>query len=375
VGKTVISGGENLGYAVFENLTVKKSLSNGTMAVPFTVRWMEMESDAIFETEITALINVTGASSGGGGGGGSYVAPTTPPQARVLVESMHTNPESVKAGDQFDLVMMLRNTSAGQYVQNMKVTINSEEDILIPLTGSNTLYISRIDADSVYELRYPVRANMEVPDRPLRVEVMIEYEDSKVSSQSASQTLVVSIGQNRRVKVDEPVLDNMAPVVGDSVTASLQVINEGRTTLYNMTVTAQCDGGEIILPVSSYLGNMEGGTSKKAELDLIPLAAEDYTVTLQISYEDAMGVQYTDARTVSFFAQEETYYEDPYYYEEFNNYEPEYEEPGLTVETVMQMLPGWVYAAAGTLLMGIIVLMGVSARSRRRKALEDDEMD
>ena len=41
----------------------------------------------------------------------------------------------------------------------------------------------------------------------------------------------------------------------------------------------------------------------------------------------------------------------------------------------MQMLPGWVYAAAGSLLMGIIVLMGVSARSRRRKALEDDEMD
>ena len=76
-----------------------------------------------------------------------------------------------------------------------------------------------------------------------------------------------------------------------------------------------------------------------------------------------------------FFAQEETYYEDPYYYGEFNNYEPEYEDPGLTFETIMQMLPGWVYAAAGSLLMGVIVLMGVGARSRRRKALEDDEMD
>ena len=120
---------------------------------------------------------------------------------------------------------------------------------------------------------------------------------------------------------------------------------------------------------------MEGGTSKKAELDLMPLAARDYSVTLQISYEDAMGVQYTESKSVSFFAQEETYYEDPYYWGEMNSDEPEYDDPGLTVETVMQMLPGWVYAAAGSLLMGIIVLMGVSARSRRRKALEDDEMD
>ena len=230
-------------------------------------------------------------------------------------------------------------------------------------------------ADSVYELRYPVRANMEVPDRPLRVEVTVEYEDSKVSAQSASQTLVVNIGQNRRIKIDEPVLDNAAPMVGDSVTAALQVINEGRTVLYNMTVTAQCENSDIILPVSSYLGNMEGGTSKKAELDIIPLAAEEYSITFQITYEDAMGVQYTESKTAGFFAQEETYYEDPYYFEDYNTFEPEYDEPGLTVESVMQMLPGWVYAAAGSLLGLIIVLMGVGARSRRRKALEDDEMD
>jgi hypothetical protein len=205
---------------------------------------------------------------------------------------------------------------------------------------------------------------------------MIEYEDAKVSSQSTSQTLVVGIGQNRRVKVDEPVLDNTSPMAGDSVTAALQVINEGRTTVYNVTVIAQCESENIILPISSYLGNMDGGTAKKAELDLIPLAAEDYTVTLQISYEDAMGVQYTDERTVSFFAQEETFYDEPYYPDDYyNDYGSEDEDNGLTVETVMQMLPGQVYAIAGGLLMVIIVLMGVGARSRRRKALEDDEMD
>ena len=158
------------------------------------------------------------------------------------------------------------------------------------------------------------------------------------------------------------------------MTASLQVINEGRTTLYNMTVTAQCEGDDIILPVSSYLGNMEGGTSKKAELDLIPLASGDYSVNLNITYEDAMGVQYSESRTASFFAQEEPSYED-FYYPEYNYDEPVYEDPGLTVQTVMEMLPWWIYGMGGAILTLMIVLMGLSARSRRRKALEDDEMD
>lgn len=373
--RTVIADGVNSGYAVFTGLTVKSGLSNGTMAVPLNVRWMESGDDTIYSTEITALINVTGASTGGGGGGG-FVAATTPPQARVMVESLKTDPAEVKAGDRFDLVFSIRNTSATQYVQNMRVTISSEEDALIPFSGSNTLYIDRIDANAVYELRYPVRANMEVPDHPIKVEVSIEYEDSKVAAQTAGQTLVVDVDQNRRVKIDDPVLDSASPMAGDSLTATLQVINEGRTMLYNVTVTAQCDNEEIILPASGYLGNMEGGTSKKATLDLIPTGSGDYEVTFRVTYEDAMGEQYSDERTTTFYAQEEPSYDDYYYFEDdSSNGMDDYEESGLTAEVIMQMLPGWIYALGGTILTLAIVLMGLSARNRRRKALEEDEMD
>ena len=273
------------------------------------------------------------------------------------------------------MIFMIRNTSATQFVQNMRVTISSEEDVLIPLSGSNTLYIDRIDANALYELRYPVRAGMEIPDHPVRVEVSIEYEDSKVSAQTAGQTLVVNVDQLRRVKIDEPVLDTASPMAGDSITASLQVINEGRTMLYNVTVTAQCETEDIVLPVSSYLGNMEGGTSRKAELDLIPTAPGDYTVTLLVSYEDAMGVPYSESRTVSFCSQEEIVYENYYPEDDYWSDMEVYEDYGMTAEEVMMLLPGWIYALGGTILTLAIVLMGLSARSRRRKALEEDEMD
>ena len=109
----MIADGVNYGYAVFSNLTVRSSLSNGTVAVPFTARYTDAVTGETQTVELSALVNITGArsSGGGGGGGGSYVTPTTAPQARVIVESISTDPQAVQAGDSFDLVLRLRNTS------------------------------------------------------------------------------------------------------------------------------------------------------------------------------------------------------------------------------------------------------------------------
>jgi hypothetical protein len=106
------------------------------------------------------------------------------------------------------------------------------------------------------------------------------------------------------------------------------------------------------------------------------LASGDYSVNLNVTYEDAMGVQYSESRTAAFFAQEEPTYDDPYYPPYYEDpYEPTYDDPGLTLQTIMEMLPWWIYGMGGAILTLMIVLMGLSARSRRRKALEDDEMD
>lgn len=384
VSKTVIADGVNYGYAVFSGLSVKTSLSNGTVAVPFTARYTDAFTGETQSVDLSALVNITGArTSSGGGGSSSYVAPTAAPQARVIVESIATNPAQVQAGDSFELILMLRNTSQKQYVQNMRVTIDSENDVLIPQSGSNTVYIDRIDAQGVCELRYPVRANLEIPDRPLKVDVSIEYEDSSVASQSAAQQLVISVGQKMRLSVSEPVLDASSLYAGDSVNVTLQVINEGRTTLYNVSVTPICDNPDLSLPTSAYLGNMEGGTAKKAELSLIPGEAGDYSADLLVSWEDALGEKYTETRSVTFsaLAEETIDYgtstgntQLDYYSTDISGFDDSYE-ADEDASYIMTLLPWWIYAAAAGLYFVIVIYIAVSMRSRRRKALEDDEMD
>lgn len=386
VSRTVIADGVNYGYAVFSNLTVRSSLSNGTVAVPFTARYTDAVTGETQTVELSALVNITGArsSGGGGGGGGSYVAPTTAPQARVIVESISTDPQTVQAGDSFDLVLRLRNTSEKQYVQNMRVTIDTENDVLIPRSGSNTVYIDKIDAQGQYELRYPVRANLEVPDRPLKVEVSIEYEDSAVSAQTAAQQLVVSVGQKMRLSVSEPVMDASSLYAGDSLDVALQVVNEGRTTLYNVSVAPESASENLTLPTAAYLGNMEGGTSKRAELSLTPTKEGDYKADLIVTWEDALGEKYTEKRSISFSAQADETIDysgstggNPadYYSNDINGGNDVDSAPETDASAILSMLPWWVYAAAAGLYFVIVIYAAMSVRARRRKALEDDEMD
>lgn len=386
VSRTVIADGVNYGYAVFSNLTVRSSLSNGTVAVPFTARYTDAVTGETQTVELSALVNITGArsSGGGGGGGGSYVTPTTAPQARVIVESISTDPQAVQAGDSFDLVLRLRNTSEKQYVQNMRVTIDTENDVLIPRSGSNTVYIDKIDAQGLYELRYPVRANLEVPDRPLKVEVSIEYEDSAVSAQTAAQQLVVSVGQKMRLSVSEPVMDASSLYAGDSLDVALQVVNEGRTTLYNVSVAPESASENLTLPTAAYLGNMEGGTSKRAELSLTPTKEGDYKADLIVTWEDALGEKYTEKRSISFSAQADETIDysgstggNPadYYSNDINGGNDVDSAPETDASAIMSMLPWWVYAAAAGLYFVIVIYAAMSVRARRRKALEDDEMD
>lgn len=376
VTHVVIEQGVNYGYAVFEGVKVKRTASNGVQPVTLLATYRLAGESELQETEIILNVNVTGISTGGGGGGGSgYLSPTALPQARLLVERIATDPENVTAGDRFDLVFTIRNTSQKQYVQNIRATINVQDDVLLPESGSNTVYIDRIDANSTYELRYPVQSSLSVPETALKVDIQFEYEDQTVTSQGASQTLNVQVAQLQRIKVDDPITDTSTPTEGDSYDISLQVINEGRTTLYNVTVTARTDNENLALPASYYLGNMESGSSKKAELSVVPLTAGSYELQLEVSYEDGMGRPYSLVKPVSFWCDAEQSYDDMSWSMPEDSYTDDWEDEESKAMEILSLMPWWIFAAAAALVSLLVISIGVSAHSRHVKALEDDEMD
>ena len=194
----------------------------------------------------------------------------------------------------------------------------------------------------------------------------------------------MSVGQKMRLSVSEPVMDASSLYAGDSLDVALQVVNEGRTTLYNVSVAPESASENLTLPTAAYLGNMEGGTSKRAELSLTPTKEGDYKADLIVTWEDALGEKYTEKRSISFSAQADETIDysgstggNPadYYSNDINGGNDVDSAPETDASAILSMLPWWVYAAAAGLYFVIVIYAAMSVRARRRKALEDDEMD
>lgn len=374
----------NAGFAVFEGLVVHTNVRNGAYDIPVKIRW---ESELYGSGSASVVLQATAENSDvsdtagtTGGGGGTYYfggggAEKNAPEAKLIVQGVSTNPENPVAGDEFDLILKLHNTSLTDAVGNITLNCEAENDAILPVSGAFSAYIDTIGANKAIEQRIRVRAQSDIEDEPVKIYVMLDYEDPDATAHSVSQTVVINVSQLMRIRLDEPVLPTDASVAGESYPVSMGVFNLGRTTLYNVTVTGTSDDDNINVGASFYCGNMESGTSKTAEVRFTPLEPGSYSVDLQVTYENNRGESFTETRTVSFYSES---YEEEDWFSDLEQEEPEETpEPGPARKAleIAAILPWWVYAFVGGVFMLVVVCIGVSARHRRIRAFENDEME
>ena len=351
---------------------VKKSLTNGAYTFNFTLRY-RLKGKAEPEADKTeaGMVFVTGAKtpgSGGGGGGGGTVLPN--PQAKLIVDSLSTNPSAPKAGDTFDINLVLKNTNEKQYIQNVKVSYTVDNDVLLPANGSSSFYIPKIEAGATYELVVPVSARPDMPDSPVKMNLTMEYEDKKVSSVSANQVVILNVKQVQKIKLDQLVLPQGEVLVGESASFTMNIINAGRTTLYNVSA-AMLDNDMFTTGGSSYIGNLEAGASKQMELDIYPNAEGAIDGTVRVTYEDANGNQQYEDVPYSIYASPVDDGSD-----DINNpiIEPT-PEPTYEISNILENLPWWVYGAAGLFVICIVMLLAVAAHRRKAASMMDYDDD
>ena len=370
----------NMGFAVFEGLVPLGTVQNGPTSVSLLVKW-ESKLYGNGSATLTLPLSVNNPSTtkttGGGGyyGGGGGGAVNSTPEAKLIVDSASTSPENPSAGQEFDLLLQLSNTSTGQAVQNISLSCEADGDAVLPTSGAFSAYVDKIEPLQTHTVRMHVRAQSDIDDKPIKLYVLIDYEDPSFNSHSSSQTVVVNVSQQMRIKLDEPVQPTDGSIVGETYNVTMGVFNLGRATLYNVTVTGFSENQDVSVGASYYCGNMESGTSKTAEIRFTPLAPGPYTVDLNVTYENGRGDVFTETKSVSFYS---TSYEQTDWFGDDDPIDPEPTPApgaGQQVLEIMSVLPWWIYAVAGGLFFVILLSIGSAARRRRIRALEDDEME
>lgn len=363
-----VNGGPATVSAYLVNLTLPlaSGRTRGSYPVTLTVDYKD-GSGADVQQSFTLFVTVSGKD------------PNAPPateaprhQPKVIVSKYSVDPNPVVAGQGFKLAFTLSNTSTSYNVSNIKVTVKSSDGDLYPTDNTNTAYYKSLGKGQSIDISIPMTAKVDAKTDPHSVNVTVEYEDDKAASFTASEDIPVTVTQPLRLEPDAPnIPDSM--VAGDTAPITMQLINKGRSTVYNVMCVLSAPG--LLPEASAFLGNMEPGTAKPAQITVFAgtrdmtsdsgssgadVSASDMfgvtSGTITITYEDEFGKQYSSKVNIKTKINAPVVPSAP-------ETKPEQPKAGQW----------WVSAViAAALILAVIFLLALSRRNRMRKVQSRD---
>ncbi len=256
-------------------LSASDDLESGYTPLKITLKYL----DAGEEKSITCQVFVP--VSGSGGGGGENAVP------RIILSKYSMDRSAISAGDIFAFSFSLQNTSLSKAVNNLKISVSSGDGVIIPNSGSNSFFTRSIQPgkDASYRLELSVKADAESKSYPLTFN--IDYEDSKGTQLTSSETISLPVMQPQKLVIQNqsyPTEGN----VGSPASVSLEYINKGKGTLYNLSVSIEGDvttdeGGSI------YIGNLASGSMDSLEMDITPNTVGEIPCKVVFTFEDSSG--------------------------------------------------------------------------------------
>lgn len=214
-------------------------------------------------------------------------------KARLIVESYHTVPEQIYAGDEFELVLNMKNASTSVPASNILFNLESEKvsdsAVFTTESGSSSMVVNNLGAGQSTEIRAKFTARAGVDQRSYSITVKEKYDSPDFKN--AEESIVVDIPVKQYAKLSTSTIDVMPDTmtVGSESNVMFGINNTGKVILYNVTASFASDS---IKPADAYVGNIKPGETGNVDVMLTGIAptADDGKVKISISYEDENGV-------------------------------------------------------------------------------------
>ncbi|MGB3366336.1 MAG: hypothetical protein WBA54_02520 [Acidaminobacteraceae bacterium] len=227
---------------------------------------------------------------------------------KIIIEDFDFGAERVLAGDEFDLLLTLFNTSNDEYVKNIKVKIESADGIFTPVDSSSSVFVESIGRRDVINKTIRLKTKNTADVKTYNLDITMEYEDSKGNAydsqeQAYKETEKITIPVSQPIKLEIANINPpMSASVGRPIDLAVEFYNMGKSTMYNMMVRAEGDfemqGG------SNFIGDFEAGRTQYFEPSFYVDEPGDYSGKIVFSYEDASGVAGTLEKEFNFYVED-----------------------------------------------------------------------
>ncbi|MGI6747145.1 MAG: COG1361 S-layer family protein [Anaerovoracaceae bacterium] len=228
---------------------------------------------------------------------------------QLMVDSYNYGGTFVQAGKRFVLCLSLYNTSGSHTLSNIKVTISSEDGTFIPVNSSNSFYIETLGKKEHIDQYLHLSVKPTAEQKTTALNVNMTYEDSSGNTFTAEDIISIPVLQDTRLEVGDIIAPPELYAMMQSW-VSMEFYNTGKTTLYNLRVSAEGDF-DTTESTSYFVGNMESGSSDSYDFSFIPRSAGTMDGKVVFTFEDASGEEQTIERPFSFQVMEEMPVFDP----------------------------------------------------------------
>lgn len=272
-------------------------VTSGTKSVTFKATYLE--NGVSRESELVTYVNVVNGKDGAVGEDGKISTP------KLIISGYGVEPEKVYAGNTFTMNLEFRNTSKVT-IKNLTINISNadvENSYVVPAkNGSNTIYVASVGAGATVKKSIEMQVRPDTPAKPNMMVIEMRYEDSQNNPFTATENITIPINQEIRLTIEEPRFDSEFLTVGASTYASFNIINKGKSSIYNTMV--EVEGAGLRMEESFYAGTIGPGTQYSVDFSLVAEQAGQLTGDIIISYENEYGDVMEERLPVSLMVEE-----------------------------------------------------------------------
>ncbi len=211
---------------------------------------------------------------------------------KIIIDSYTVEPRIVKAGQEFDLEMVFKNTHPTKSIENIKAVLSPNEtsedkgSVFMPVDGSNTFYITKIAPGATALQKFRMYAIPDADPRTYTITVHFKYQDGEYNEYEEEEMIGITVKQTTKLDTG----NIMVPTEGfmfTPINVMFNLMNTGKTELNNLS--CEIKGNFDTSKSFMYFGSLQKSGSSYYDAEIIPNAPGQQEGKIIISYEDDSG--------------------------------------------------------------------------------------
>lgn len=216
---------------------------------------------------------------------------------RFMVTGYELSEKSLSPEKTAVLKVTFKNYSTTKALYNIKFSLTDPSGEILTV-GMPTKYVKSVYAGGSYTWEIELKAINTATIGQHDLQVSAEYEDKNYNSYSSSDTVRIDVKQSVKLSYSGATLPKKV-IQGDTQTVTLELMNTGKSRIYNCTLDFDIEGMQS--GGSVFVGNIEpaqstqGSANLRIDTDTLGKVSGKITIT----YEDDYGKEYKKTANVS----------------------------------------------------------------------------